>query len=294
MRISESKMRRIIREEARRALQEMPYMGDLGVRHSKHKERNSFISSELSGTSNRKGAEKYAGGEHFRALAQKHFDNIPYGVWVAPLIGVGWEAGVSDNPESESRGRVMKLVPDGIKLLENIGFESPARVPPGDLVILYSAMTTDRGFLATPWMVMHSIFDSNNLSDSLIPGFNSLNAFLVYGGEDDGDFDDIAIFNNANDNDAVTSALVSTLTMASARNENLGNPSDALAEMMCQELLTKGGLRLNFDALSVQGDVGVSDDELRDSIRALGRRVRRMADDFRRNARGKLIVTATN
>lgn len=299
MRISESRIRRIIREEARRVLREgtvdeMAYAGDLGVRHSKHQERDSFISSELSGTSNRKGAEKYAGGEHFRALARKHFDNIPYDVWVAPLIGVGHEAGVSDDPEDERRGRVMKLVPDGIKLLEEIGFESPARVGGGDLVILYSAMTTDRDFLATPWMVMHSIFDSNNLSDSLVPGFNSLNAFLVYGGEEEDGFDDIAIFNNANDNSSVTSALVSTLTMASARNERIGSASDALAEMMCQELLTKGGLRLNLDALSVQGNMSASDDELRGSIKSLARHVKRMADDFRRNARGKLIVTSTN
>lgn len=80
---------------------------------------------------------------------------------------------------------------------------------------------------------------------------------------------------------------------------DLGGGSDPLAEMMCQELLTKSGLRLDFDAMKVpkgsswHGET-YDPDELRKTIIALGQRVKQMAADFRRNARGKFIITATN
>ena len=285
MRITESRMRQIIREEAKRALQEMPYAGDLGISHSTDQESESFISSNLSAAGvNRKGAEKYARSGRFKTLAKRHFDNIPYNVWVAPLIGIGYGAGVNDDPEDGARGRVLDLVPDGIKLLERLKFEAPARVGPDDLVILYSSMGTDTSFLATPWMVMHSIFDTNSMTDELIPGFQELNALLVYGSDED---DVFMPLNNLTDNYEATQDVVQTLTMASARSGQVAGAGDVLAEMMCQELLTKGGLRIDFNTVQEKP-------EMERAIRELGRRVKRMAADFRRNAQGKLIVTATN
>ena len=285
MRITESRMRQIIREEAKRALQEMPYAGDLGISHSTDQESESFISSNLSAAGvNRKGAEKYARSGRFKTLAKRHFDNIPYNVWVAPLIGIGYGAGVNDDPEDGARGRVLDLVPDGIKLLERLKFEAPSRVGPDDLVILYSSMGTDTSFLATPWMVMHSIFDTNSMTDELIPGFQELNALLVYGSDED---DVFMPLNNLTDNYEATQDVVQTLTMASARSGQVAGAGDVLAEMMCQELLTKGGLRIDFNTVQEKP-------EMERAIRELGRRVKRMAADFRRNAQGKLIVTATN
>lgn len=289
MRISESRIRQIIREEAKRALQEMPYAGDLGISHSTDQESESFISSTLSDMGvNRKGAEKYARSGRFKTLAKRHFDNIPYNVWVAPLIGIGYGAGVNDDPEDGARGRVLDLVPDGIKLLERLKFEAPSRVGPDDLVILYSSMGTDTTFLATPWMVMHSIFDTNSMTDELIPGFRELNALLTYGSDEGLDEDDVFMpLNNLTDNGENTRAVASTLTMASGRNGQIAGSGDILAEMMCQELLTKGGLRINFEPVR-------DNPEIEAAVRELARRVKRMAADFRRNAQGKLIVTATN
>ena len=289
MRITESRMRQIIREEAKRALQEMPYAGDLGISHSTDQESESFISSNLSAAGvNRKGAEKYARSGRFKTLAKRHFDNIPYNVWVAPLIGIGYGAGVNDDPEDGARGRVLDLVPDGIKLLERLKFEAPSRVGPDDLVILYSSMGTDTSFLATPWMVMHSIFDTNSMTDELIPGFQELNSLLVYGSDEGLDEDDVFMsLNNLTDNYEATQDVVQTLTIASARSGQVAGAGDVLAEMMCQELLTKGGLRIDFNTVQEKP-------EMERAIRELGRRVKRMAADFRRNAQGKLIVTATN
>jgi hypothetical protein len=288
VRITESAIRRIIREEAKRALQEMPYAGDLGISHSTDQESVSSTGRLSAGGVNRAGAEKYARSGRFKTLAKRHFDNIPYNVWVAPLIGVGYGAGVNDDLEDGDRGRVLDLVPDGIKLLERLKFEAPSRVGTGDLVILYSAMTTDRDFLATPWMVMHSIFDSNSMTDKLIPGFQELNALLTYGSDEGLDEDDVFMpLNNLTDNYENTRAVASTLTMASGRSGQVAGSGDILAEMMCQELLTKSGLRMNFEPVR-------DNPEIEAAVRELARRVKRMAADFRRNAQGKLIVTATN
>jgi len=92
---------------------------------------------------------------------------------------------------------------------------------------------------------------------------------------------------NLTDNAEATEDVTQTLTMASARNGQLSSGGDILAEMMCQELLTKGGLRIDFNTVQEKP-------EMARAIRALARHVKRMAADFRRNAQGKLIVTATN
>jgi len=133
---------------------------------------------------------------------------------------------------------------------------------------------------------MHSIFDTNSMTEELIPGFRELNAWLVYG---DAEIEDDALMPlvNLTDNSEATEDVTQTLTMASARNGQLAGGGDILAEMMCQELLTKGGLRINFNTVQEKP-------ALERAIRALARHVKRMAADFRRNAQGKLIVTATN
>ena len=297
MRITVSTIRRIIREETRRVLREAPYAGDLGVVRGEDQETDSFITANIAQKgANRPGSAKYPTTRKFRELAEKHFSNIPYGVWLAPLIGHPSDAGVSADPRGPRRGAVVDLVPDGIKRLERLGFKAPARVGGDDLVILYTSMTTDAGVIASPWMIFHSIFDTNSMTAKLMPGYRELVEFLTFGEPED---DELMLFSNLTDNPGPADALVSTLTMASARAGDLGGGSDPLAEMMCQELLTKSGLRLDLDAMKVPKRSSWSGetydpDELRETIIALGQRVKQMAADFRRNARGKLIITATN
>jgi hypothetical protein len=327
MRISESRIRQIIREEAKKALQEMPYAGSLGIKPSSRPNWESFTSGISAGGVNRPGAEKYARSGRFKTLAKKHFDNIPYGVWTAAIIGDGSDAGVDDDPEMSKRGAVLDLNAEGRQLLERLGFQTPAQIGKNDLVILYSAMTVDSDFLATPWMVLHSIFDSNSMSEELVPGYRELYSHITYGadtddfdesywygdgeeGEDEadeadeddddmseqrviGDSDDgedgdpLAPLSNLTDNVEEFDAVLSALTMNSARSGQIGSGSDILPEMMCQELITRGGLKINFGPVSDKP-------RIERALRELASQVKKMAADFRRNAQGKLIVTATN
>lgn len=276
MRISESKMRRIIREEARRALQEMPYAGSLGIRHSPDEEGLSFTSTEVADGPNRQGAEKFARSGRFKTLAEKNFANIPYQVWVAPLIGVSDE--VYDSVES-TRVRTTPLVPGGIRTLEKLGFESPARVGGDDVVILYTTMSTERNSMATPWMLIHAMFDSGDSTSNVCSSFADFTNTLMFGDPDEVDPELAAL---AGDYDI---DWIPALTMRSAREGLAQAPQDAYAEIMCQELLTKGGFQVN--------PAGAASKYVK-ALHALKPYIKRFADEFRQNIRGKLITVAVN
>jgi hypothetical protein len=292
MRITESTLRRIIREEAKKALQEMPYAGSLGVRKSRNQDKESFTSGISTGGANRAGAEKYARSVHFETLAKKHFANIPYDVWTAALIGAGDEAGVYDAPELGQRGAVLDLSTEGRQLLERLGFQTPAQIGKNDLVILYTAMSTDSDFLATPWIVMHSIFDSNRMVEEFIPGYRDLYSHMSYGGDKDEDEyseEDwyLEPLSNLTDSFKNNLAVLSTMTMNSAMTKKIDSGADVLPEMIVQELITKGGIKINFEPVS-------DNPKIERALHELVVRVKKMAADFRRNAQGKLIVTAVN
>jgi len=322
MTITESTLRRIIREEAKKALQEMPYAGSLGIKKSSRPNWESFTSGISAAGPNRAGAEKYARSGRFKTLAKKHFDNIPYGVWTAAIIGDGSDAGVDDEPEMGKRGAVLDLNSEGRQLLDRLGFQIPAQIGKNDLVILYSAMTTEIDFLATPWMVLHSIFDSNRMSEELVPGYRELYSHIAYGADtddydesdwdgdgeegeegdedddisenrdvgdsdDDDDGDPLAPLSNLTDRAKEFDAVLSALTMNSARTSQIGSGADILPEMMCQELITRGGLKINFGPVR-------DNPKIARALRELAARVKKMAADFRRNAQGKLIATAVN
>jgi hypothetical protein len=276
--ITKSKIRQIIREEARKALQEMPYAGSLGVRHSDSDEE-SFFASESPIGSNRKGAEKYAQSARFRNLAKKHFANIPYNVWVAPLIGVG--AGVNDYVNfRQVRTNMVSLAPDGIRMLKDLGFNAPDQVGVDDVVILYTSMAMDKGFIATPWMIFHSMFDAAETQALHAPLFAKL-ADAITMGEETEDLPDPALEPLSRDDEAWFGAL----TMASARKGKIGATTDAIAEIMCQELLTAGGFQINDEG---------AEEEYIEALHSLKPFIKACADEFLLNIRGKLLIVSVN
>ncbi len=285
MGISRDRIRRIIREEVAQAVDEMAYAGDLGIGRDGFEddpddyENMSFQAGEAGPNPNRKGAEKFARSTRFRKLAEKHLANIPGNVWIAPLIGVGRGADVDDDPSryTQNRVRLTPLVPDGIEMLERLGYEAPARVGGDDIVILYSSMTTEKGFMATPWMIFHSMFDSGDSVDRISPLYQELMDMFMQNVDPD---PEIEALTGENENE-----WVGALTMASARNGEVGTTTDALAEIVCQELLTKGGFQVNPDG---------ADPEYVEALQALKPYIKRIADEVRSNMRGKLVATAVN
>ena len=186
MRISESRMRQIIREEAKRALQEMPFAGSLGIKQGsddfefEDEDGQDFAGSDR----NIPGAVKYARSSRFKNQATKLYANFPHNVWLASWAGdpreirtIASELDIGLGGEYAGERRVVgvDLVPDGIRILEEIGFKAPSRVGPDDLVIIHSISDVDRANLSSPWMIFHSMFDDQGAApDNFIPSWHDL------------------------------------------------------------------------------------------------------------------------
>jgi len=261
-------------------MDEMPYAGNLGGVEQPDDGRRSFSSDIFGPGGGRGAAAKYAGGKKFRELAEKHYANIPYPVWIAPMAGIGM--GVTDALDGGHRSGVRPLDGEAREFLRTQGFTGAERLGDGDLVIAVTVNSSLHTVLGTPWMIFHAMFDGYGGINELIPDyFNIYNAFYE-GAADPGALDDII--------PAIQGerwyGTGGVLTMASARGRGLSTGSDAIAEMMCQELLTSTGLKLNLDV--------VEDEEELKSWESLRMRIKKIADDFRKNARGKLLTIAVN
>jgi len=273
MRIAEGQLRKIIREELSR-IDEMPYAGSLDPVDS-GTDAPSFVSSiDDTSTMNKPGAERFAKSGRFKTLAAKHLAHIPYNVWIAPMIGVG--AGVYDYID-DTRARIEPLGTKGIETLRSYGFKVPESLSPNDVVILYTTSSTVKDNLATPWMIFHAMLDNQNDTYAISPSYGTLRDSLIYEG---GEIDGLELIGGEDNN-----VWYPALTMASARNGVIQGPSDALAEVVCQELLTTRGFVFNPDAV---------DPEVAEALKILQTHVKRVAEEFRRNIKGKLIVVAVN
>jgi hypothetical protein len=289
MRISEGRVRRIIREEIERAVDEMAYAGSLGIRQGSDDfefEDEEGIDFNAGVPRNFPGAEKYARSSRFRNQATKLYANFPHNVWIASWAGDPREIrtiaseldiGIGGEYAGERRIVGIDLVPEGIRILEEIGFEAPARVGPDDLVILHSISNVDRANLSSPWMIIHSMFDDQGAPpDNFIPSW--------------WDLDLEALIRNLRLKDGTsldddTSKFGLVFTMASARGGLIQAAGDAVAEAITQELITKGGFRYKTEAL---------DDESVEIMEEFAAAVKTAADEFRQSAKGMLLAVATS
>jgi len=290
IRLTESRLRRIIREEARRALQEMPYAGSLGTRRGTEDwEPTPDDRDRRPEKINVTGAEKFARSGRFSTQAKKLYANFPNNIWLASWAGDSREledivpelADLGQGGEYTGNIRVMSvdLVPDGIRILETIGFESPSRVAASDFVILHSIADIDRENLATPWMIFHAMFDDTGAPPAdFIPSWDDL----------EGDMYTLSKMKFSDGSPVDTSSttdLGRIFTMGSARMGRLQGTGNAVSEALCQELLTKGGFRFNPDDL---------DDDSISIMEDLLDHVKVAADEFRSSTRGKLLAVSAS
>ena len=295
MRITESRIRQIIREEAKKALQEMPYAGSLGIRKGTDdfnpgNDEDGFPRISLKAPVNTTAAEKFARSGRFQTQAKKLYANFPNNVWIASYAGdsrqladivPGHDVGLGGEFVGELRVLATDLVPDGIKILDAIGFEAPARVNGNDFVILHSISGVDRETLSTPWMIFHSMFDDTGAPPAdFIPSWDDLelNPFSLESKEIKFRDGSLVDFNSGED-------LGRIFTMGSARSGQLNGSNNVVAEAMCQELLTRNGFNFKPNDL---------DDESIQIMEDFQDNVRQAADEFRDNTRGKLLTVATS
>lgn len=294
MKISEGKIRQIIRQEARRVFREsrlggevdeMAYMGRLGVAYDDHVKnppededemRLSFGAGEEG--PNPKGAERYAKSKRFNDLAVKTFRHFPYDVWAVPYIGSGTALGVFDSSD-DGRIRIENLRPDGIEILKDLGIDGGERVKDNALVIVYTTMTTRKVSLHSPWIILHSMFHAMGSEEA-----QDLEEWSY----------DWAKKHGMDNYYALEDALASTLTMHSARTGDIDGDTGLFAEMIVQQLGTSTGLVLDPKALKLNPRSNISREETLDYIYGVSERVQQLAERFRKKASGKLIIVAVN
>lgn len=266
MKIKESHLRNFIRQQ----IKEMAYAGRFETGYDKN--------VTWGDDHHKNKIKKYVTSKTFDRLAKLNFEKIPWNVWIAPLIG--FYKGVSEQGD-ETRAIIEPLETKGINILREYGYEIPENFGKDDVVILFATYMMEKGDIATPWMIIHSMFDNDNTEV-----FSETYANVVQGALDltyKGIIppENIAILGG----DSFYENWRHALTMRSARMDKISVASDAFAEIMCQELLTKSGFTIN--------DSG-AEQEYIDALYALKPVIKQCANEFNSNIRGKLIITAVN
>ena len=273
----------------------MPYAGSLGIRKGTNdfnpgNDEDGFPRISLKAPVNTSAAEKFARSGRFQTQAKKLYANFPNNVWIASYAGdsrqladviPGHDVGLGGELSGELRVLATDLVPDGIKILDAIGFEAPARVNGDDFVILHSISGVDRETLSTPWMIFHSMFDDTGAPPAdFIPSWDDLelNPFSLESKKIKFKDGSLVDFDSGKD-------LGRIFTMGSARSGQLNGSNNVVAEAMCQELLTRDGF--NFKPNDLDDESIQIMEEFQDSVR-------QAADEFRDNTRGKLLTVATS
>jgi hypothetical protein len=293
MKIKKSQLRNFIRQQ----LKEMAYAGRFEPRYDPKERRTAWGALPQSGVSdlfdygtgddqkkhNFDNVKKYAMSKTFERLAKNHFANIPWNIWIAPLIGT-YEK-ITDSAD-EDRAILEPLKPNGVNILKEIGYEIPENFGDNDVVILYSSSVLEKDFIATPWMIFHAMFDNENTEVFSETFTHVIRHQLMQGWSRDN--------TSAPENIAILSDDYKgnfwynwrhALTMRSARTGVIRVESDAFAEIMCQELLTKSGFTIN--------DNGAKKEYI-EALYNLKPIIKKCADEFRANIRGKLIIVGVN
>lgn len=278
MRITSDQLRRIIREEIERSIDEMAFAGQLGTVYADDPGEGFFSDGEDEDpavrSKDRSGAFKYSRSKLFTNLAIKHYANLPFNVWTATVIGRfdithldGWK-----------RAAVIDLFPDGLDTLESMGIESSNKISPDDFVILYGATTTAKDFNASPWMILHGFFDQSSDFENICPTFFTLREIGDYSLPEV--LDDVP----AQDFYDLVARAQEFFTMRSARIGAISG-GDSVAEAVTQELLDRRGFHVNSEAVPP---------ELASALRVFTRLVKTVGEEFRQNAPGKMLVVRSN
>lgn len=302
---------KITRKQLRQIIREMAFKKNLGTVDSADDQFSSF--NKIAATDNydflydygrpvddpeaiqrmtrqKKAATVYAKGNSFNAEAEKRFSYMDTKVCVLAQIGsfcfkngtisrnqfekfIGKQKGNFDSrlnisPLNQSAKNFLKKVKPNIDL---------SSIEEDDCIIYYQTDFINIGrhkFQMTPWMIMHAIFDSELMRNK-----------LTELGHDIGSLQKTS--------PGFSKRVIDILTMKSAITQRKGEVphqqeqyrnyflNDDLAEMVCQELLTKNGLRLNMTDLT--------DNEVA-YLKNLKQKVSEAAKWFDNYIKGKLIV----
>ena len=290
MRITESRLRKIIREELETHLDEMAWGGHLGIVRSKKPAKEFRAGGGGQFKQNPDAAEKFARSEKFAKDATRLYAHVPYKIYTLPFIGniedPEMQKAAGDRPTFPRRD----MFPLSEEILENLRSASYT-VPKStkstkgskgidlakDLLILYSTAGAEGKNAGSPWNIFHAIFNADfgeSEIKKISPTFEKLIELYYY--PDDTD--------PVNKVVQIEEGWPSYLTMGSARRKLLAdNYLEAAAEALVQELIT--GDRLNFNEAVYE-----EPEDIQAAFQAFKQRIEICSEEARKNMQGNLIV----
>ena len=290
MRITESRLRKIIREALGAPEVDEGWGGHLGIVRSKKPAKEFRGGAGGQFKPNPDAAEKFARSEKFAVAATKLYANVPYTIYTLPFIGN------IEDPEMQKaagdrttfpRRDMFPLSEEILENLRSVGYAVPKSTKSTkgskgidlakDLLILYSTAGAEGKNAGSPWNIFHAIFNVDFNENELLkisPTFLDL-VKLYYYPDDTDPVNKVA---------QIEEGWPSYLTMGSARTKLLAdNYLEAAAEALVQELITRD--RLNFGEAVYE-----EPEDVQESFRAFKQRIEICAEEARKNMQGNLIV----
>lgn len=224
MRITIGQLRRIIKEEVSRSISEAPLADDgilpmIDIRKDTT-ERPHWMGKPATPRS----VDRFHRSPEFKAKAERTFGNFPMPVYVIPAV-------VESRNSVLGMDRTVVMDPErGLDFLQKSGSTADLEHLRGELgkgavVFLNMSSHLAKGFLPTPWMMVHAIFDDD------------------YAGVLDQEKNDI--FDLISELKITEGQLMGRMTMKSARDGTItrGAPDDMISELMTQAIVSKDGVR---------------------------------------------------
>ena len=230
---------------------------------------------------------RWVTSKRFDNLAERYYSTLPFNVWLAPYVGAirgvavrdGWQT-IVDNPEAAGAGfslggrRLGSFdIASGVEKLQSLGYSGTENISSNDLVILFNVSTTRKRILSTPWMIIHSLFDSSGEIDRFCPSWNILRDLMNY------ETDDPALEILGSEVLDIPDWLPA-LTMGSARDGEIENTIDTWAEVCTQDLITRSGVVFDYSAVS---------EEEAEALRRIIPVIKQISAEFEASAPGNLI-----
>lgn len=228
MKTRDAQLRRLIRE----MIDEMAYggtMAGIDLKPSQDTERDDGWTSVGAAAKSSAAIDKYHRTPTYTAKALTTFANFPYDVFVVPVATrrIDIWGDVVEN-------RVKLLSPAvGLKNLEtlrdkhNVAIDIEdieSKLSGGNTVILSLTQMLSKGFLPTPWMLVHALFET-----------------------DWSHFEDekYAVDEAMEEMGLSSRNILKFATMKSARDNNIQSDVDFVSELLTQAVVTKKGLHFN-------------------------------------------------
>lgn len=253
----------------RRLLREAPLADILPTSNWRSHDLDDEETDDSVVAADKKAVDRFSKTPLYRDKAVKAFRNFPFPVYIIPA----WASSVTEEERSASyRGEEARhYLLQSCQLSPEKVDELMAELDSGAAVFVSVTTSLRPGFLPTPWMILHAIFDDSS-------GGGIIDPDLYSGVYDTCSEIEAWAESDVSSKDERDARLSKIFTFASARNKQLGAEDDIAAEAMTQAIATKG---------FVYNETG--DRKCDKLLKRLSSQVKKVKSSFLKSVRGSVV-----